>query len=319
MIKPFRSLPPQRFVTMRALACLLLACIALLGTADQSEAFFRIGSLCPPGMPKNTAFYLKNCCPKPCPVFDKQLYKVHMQKVSLLQKWAQVEGLQNLSTQLMLMGVGQRIAALPLVDSPIASYRALEQAEIASCFPSPDELVENNLLTPYTNPPESLYAFRKRAAQFALSLNTENAPLFLSSAPERVSRRFCRQSLKDNYAGVQIAVSMSMQATLGAFQQRLYENIRLAAASSTTSCAPKNGNLQSYITAIQQQLGGALGTGSAAQIPALPGCLRQDVMLNSQVKADQALLQAYLTQMRILYNFGNVFNNLPGKTEFGVY
>jgi hypothetical protein len=306
---------------MRRVRILLLALIAFMSHTDSAKAG---GALLCLTIPKNTAYYLINCCPKPCPVFDQARYAANLKKLDALQQWAQLKGLKELSLELLLAGVGQRIASLPLVESPLSSYRILEQASIRSCLSTPLELVENNLLTPYTNPPESVSQFMTRAFEFAFAGNTENVPLHLSSVSERVNRKFCRASLKNNYALEQLAVAMSAQSTLRAFQKKLYDHIRLAAASSTASCAPTQGMtvpgtnaLQNYLASAQQQLGEALETGNALQLPDLPGCLRQDIFLNTQLRTDQVLLKTYVDQMRTLYNMGTVFSNLTGDTEFG--
>ena len=273
--------------------------------------------------PKNTAFYLQNCCPRPCPVFDQRLYEANLEKLDVLRQWLGTAGLNEFSLQLVLAGVGQRIVSLPLVASPLSSYRILEQESIRVCIATPKELVENNLLTPYTNPPETAEQFIRRAWSTALWVQTENAPLQLSSVRERVGRKFCRASLKQGYALEQLAVAMSAQSTLLAFKKRLFEHIRLA-ASSAASCVPTQGlatggsnELQNYLIAAQKQLTEAVGTGDALKLPDLPGCLRQDLFLNTQLRTEQVLLKTYVDQLRSLYNMGTVFSTLTGNTEFG--
>jgi hypothetical protein len=321
----WRNSRQTRWGWMVAACCAVLTGAAALLHPEHARAGSAV-NLCPPYIPKNTAFYLKTCCPKPCPVFDKSLYETNQKELELLQKWAQLTGLKSISVQLLLEGAGQRIAALPLVESPLSSYNILEQASMRECLSTPDELVENNLLTPYTNPPESIENFTRRAWAFSLSNVTENAPLHLSSVPERVNRKFCRAWLQNNYALEQLSVAMSAQSTLRAFKAKLYEYIRLSAASSTASCAPKTNisqaasstPLQGYLSNVQKQLGDALGSANPVQLPDLPGCLRQDIFLNTQLRTDQVLLKTYVDQMRTLYNMGEVFSNLPGGVEFGV-
>ena len=300
---------------MSRLSCLVSFLILLtLAFAGRAHAGPKVICLT---TPKNTAFYLRNCCPQPCPVYDQKRHAANLAKLEVLQQWAAVSGMTDISLRLLLAGVGQPVASLPLVSSPLVSYRPLEDLSIRSCLPPPRELVENGLITPYTDPPEPPLAFLRRAFAYSLQINTENAPLHLSSVTERIGRRHCRAKLQENYALQQMAVAMSAQSTLRAFQAKLYEYIRLAAASGVASCTPASSELGQYLSWAQSAFGQAFGSAEMPPLPEQPGCLRQDISLNTQLRADQALLRTYVIQMKTLYNMGTVFGSLPGQTEFG--
>jgi hypothetical protein len=297
---------------------LFITCGWLLTGVQSASA----GPLCPPVL-VNTAYYLKNCCPRPCPVFDRSLYAANQEKLKRLQRWATLAGLQSISLQLLLEGVGQRIMSLPLVESPLASYQVLESWRVRECLSSPKELVQNNLLTPYVTPPETADQFKRRAYGFALSLVTENAPNQLSSVPERIARQQCRESLRDSYAMEQLAVAMSAQSTARAFKEKFYSYIRLSTGSNSTSCAPKNslasGNaLQAALSSLTQQITTTFGLpADTLSQTKVSGCLRQDLFINTQLRTDQALLRVYTLQLQTLYNMGTVTRSLPSDQEYG--
>lgn len=312
----------------------LLAVVLLLGAGWPGKS--QAASLSCAAVPRNTAFYLRFCCPRPCPVIDRTREEANQRKLELMSTWARQAGLESVHLQLLLQGVGQRTVMLPFVETPLHSYRVLENERMQGCLTSPRELVANRLIAPL--PEETATQFANRAWEFAVRNMTPNvASNYYDTVPARVARRHCQNRNQENFAMVQLSVAMSAQSTARGIQRKFYDYIRAINLSDMATCAPQGagapaGSLNGFLSDAQGQLGnilgGLFGDGGAFMSLAsggllggtpgqggtanqqVAGCLRQDIFLNTQIRADVALIKMYVDALRGMDTMGRGFVGL---------